>query len=78
MSAPAETGARPRVRAADAKAMLWAALCCWAVVWGNYLLLAMKVPIFWIVPIDMFAVPALVTLAMAGFGRLGGRGGSGR
>lgn len=75
MSAPAETGARqqaaPRVRTADAMAMLWAVLCCWTAVWGNYLLLDLKVPIFWIVPLNMFGVPALVTLVLAGFGRLG-------
>ena len=77
MSAPIETDARPRsripVRAADAMAMLWAALCCWTVVWGNYLLLDLKVRIFWIVPIDMFAVPALVTLVLAGFAFRGRR-----
>lgn len=41
--------------------MLWAIGCCWTVVWGNYLLLDLGVTVFWIVPIDLFGVPALVT-----------------
>jgi hypothetical protein len=64
MSAAPGPRGRPPIRAADAMAMLWAILCCWTVVWGNYLLLGLKVGIFWIVPLDMFAVPALVTAAL--------------
>ena len=46
----------------DLEAMLWAIACCWLAVWGNYLLLYFGVTVFYIVPIDAFAVPAAVTV----------------
>ena len=45
----------------DLAAVAWAVACCWLAVWGNFLLLALGVTIFWIVPIDLIVVPALVT-----------------
>lgn len=50
-----------RRRPGDGEAILWAIACCWTVVWGNYLMLDLGVTVFWIVPIDLFGVPALVT-----------------
>jgi hypothetical protein len=56
---------RPRAWLArrDLDAVLWGVACCWLAVWGNFLLFSLGVTIFWIVPIDLFAVPALVTAA---------------
>jgi hypothetical protein len=58
------------LRGGDLGAALWAIACCWAAVWGNYLLLAMGLQAAAIVPFDLFAVPALVSLAFWTVGRL--------
>jgi hypothetical protein len=47
----------------DLGAIAWAVACCWVAVWGNFLLLALGVTVFYIVPIDLFVVPLLVTAA---------------
>ena len=49
--------------------MAWAVACRWIAVWGNYLLLQLGVTIFYIVPINMFAVPALVSAGQAALRR---------
>jgi hypothetical protein len=46
---------------ADLNAALWAIACCWLAVGGNYLLIAFGLKAAWIVPFDLFAVPALMT-----------------
>jgi len=48
---------------ADLGAVLWAIGCCWVGVCGNYLLIAAGLTASYIVPFDLFAVPALVTAA---------------
>ncbi len=45
----------------DLLAMSWAITCCWLAVWGNYLMLDFGVTIFYLVPIDLFVVPVVVT-----------------
>ena len=45
----------------DFSAIFWAIACCWLVVWGNYALLDLGVTVFYLIPIDLFVVPLLVT-----------------
>jgi hypothetical protein len=47
----------------DQGGVLWGILCCWLAVCGNLVLLAWDVNIHWIVPLDLFAVPILASLA---------------
>lgn len=54
---------RSRIASTDLNAVLWAITCCWLAVGGNYLLIAFGLKAAWIVPFDLFAVPALVTAA---------------
>ncbi len=62
-------GGKLRRRPGDGEAIVWAIACCWIVVWGNYLLLDLGVTVFWLVPIDLFGVPALVTALFLPFRR---------
>ncbi len=48
----------------DRGAAVWSICCCWLVVLGNHALLAADVSIAWIVPVDLVAVPAIVTAAL--------------
>jgi hypothetical protein len=52
---------RHKPATADLNAALWAITCCWLAVGGNYLLIALDLNAAWIVPFDLFAVPAMVT-----------------
>lgn len=45
----------------DEGGVIWGILCCWLAVCGNVALLAFGVSIHWIVPLDLFAVPALAS-----------------
>jgi hypothetical protein len=66
MSAADATPAATRrlhLRRGDGAAILWAAACCWLAVGGNYLLIAMGLTAAYIVPFDLFAVPAIVSAA---------------
>jgi hypothetical protein len=47
----------------DEGGVLWGILCCWLAVCGNVVLLALGVTIYWIVPLDLLAVPILASLA---------------
>jgi hypothetical protein len=48
----------------DRGAVLWGVLCCWLAVLSNIGLLALDVPIFYIVPWSLFGVPLAATLAI--------------
>ena len=48
----------------DRGAVLWGILCCWLAVLSNIGLLALDVPIFYIVPWSLFGVPLAVTCAV--------------
>jgi hypothetical protein len=54
----------------EAGAVLWGIACCWLVVGVNFLLLELGVTIFYIVPIDLFAIPLAVTGLFHLLGRL--------
>ncbi len=45
----------------DFSAIFWAIACCWLVVWGNYAMLGLGVTVFYLIPIDLFGVPLVVT-----------------
>lgn len=51
----------------DRGAVLWGVLCCWLAVLSNMGLLALDVPVFYIVPWSLFGVPLVVTLAIWAF-----------
>ena len=46
---------------ADLSAVAWSVACCWLVVWGNYAMLGLGVTVFYLIPIDLFGVPLVVT-----------------
>jgi len=46
---------------ADLSAVAWSVACCWFVVWGNYVMLGLGVTVFYLIPIDLFGVPLVVT-----------------
>lgn len=48
----------------DHGAILWAVLCCWLGVAANFGLIGLKVPIFYIVPFDLFGVPLVVSVLL--------------
>ena len=45
----------------DLSAVSWAIACCWLVVWGNYILLDLGMTVFYLIPVDLFVAPLLVT-----------------
>lgn len=51
-----------RTYRADLSAVCWGISCCWLVVWGNYAMLELNVTVFYLIPIDLFGVPILVTV----------------
>jgi len=48
----------------DYGGVLWGVLCCWMLVAANLGLFAIEVPVTYVVPFDVFGVPALVTLML--------------
>ena len=48
----------------DHGGVLWGVLCCWLMVAANLGLFAAGVPVAYVVPFDVFGVPALVTLLL--------------
>ncbi len=56
----------------DHGGVLWGILCCWLLVAANCALFAVHVPVGWVVPFDVFGVPALVTLGLWFVGRVRG------
>jgi hypothetical protein len=48
----------------DRGGVLWGILCCWLAVTANVLLFSLHVPVFYVVPFDVFGVPLIVTLAL--------------
>ncbi len=45
-------------------AAVWGICCCWLVVLVNYVLLGAGVPIAWVIPADIIAVPTVVTVGL--------------
>jgi len=50
--------------ASDQGGVFWGILCCWLAVLANVTLLGVGVTIFYIVPLDLFGVPIIVSLLM--------------
>ncbi len=48
----------------DEGGVMWGVLCCWFLVAGNIILIHLHVPVFYVVPFDVFAVPLIVTLSL--------------
>lgn len=46
----------------DRGAVLWAVLCCWLAVLANFALIRAAVPIGYIVPLDLFGIPLVVSI----------------
>ena len=53
----------------DRGAAVWGICCCWLAVLANHALLAANVSIAWVIPADIVAVPAVVTVALLAVSR---------